>query len=396
MRAARTACARVPSRSERTGAGGAIAASASSARATSGAASRKYRWRPWRSAVTQPAVDELGEVDAGRGRGHAGLGGQHAGGQLAPVGERAQHTRAAGIADQGAHAREIGVAGHDLTVAARRFVPETKRPATYGRAMPKRTLTLVVMCVGMFLVLLDVTIVNVALPRIHADLGASVASLQWIVDGYGIALAALMLPFGDLGDRRGHKRVVLAGLAVFGAGSLGAGLAPGAARADRRTHRAGHRRRVAAARHARGRLARVRAARRARPRDRHLGRDLGHRAARRRHRRRRARRGARMALGVSRQPPDRRRRVCRGAGDRARDARAVRAGSRSGWDRADRRPPGHDDLRDHRDLGDRGRRRDRPARRARGGRAPRRASRCCRPRSSAAARSPPRPCSRAR
>ncbi len=94
--------------------------------------------------------------------------------------------------------------------------------------MPKRTLTLVVMCVGMFLVLLDVTIVNVALPRIHADLGASVASLQWIVDGYGIALAALMLPFGDLGDRRGHKRVVLAGLAVFGAGSLGAGLAPGA------------------------------------------------------------------------------------------------------------------------------------------------------------------------
>ena len=92
--------------------------------------------------------------------------------------------------------------------------------------MPKRTLTLVVMCVGMFLVLLDVTIVNVALPSMRADLGASVASLQWIVDGYTIPLAALMLPCGDLGDRRGHKRVVLAGLAVFAAGSLGAGLAP--------------------------------------------------------------------------------------------------------------------------------------------------------------------------
>jgi MFS transporter, DHA2 family, methylenomycin A resistance protein len=92
--------------------------------------------------------------------------------------------------------------------------------------MPKRTLTLIVMCVGMFLVLLDVTIVNVALPRLRADLGASVASLQWIVDGYTIPLAALMLPCGDLGDRRGHKRVVLAGLAVFAAGSLGAGLAP--------------------------------------------------------------------------------------------------------------------------------------------------------------------------
>jgi DHA2 family methylenomycin A resistance protein-like MFS transporter len=91
----------------------------------------------------------------------------------------------------------------------------------------QRTLTLVVMCVGMFLVLLDVTIVNVALPSLRADLGAGVASLQWIVDGYAIAIAALMLPCGDLGDRHGHKRVVLGGLAAFGAGSLLAGLAPG-------------------------------------------------------------------------------------------------------------------------------------------------------------------------
>src|SRR5512133_217234 len=93
----------------------------------------------------------------------------------------------------------------------------------------RRTLTLVVMCVGMFLVLLDVTVVNVALPRLRSDLGASVASLQWIVDGYAVALASLMLPCGDLGDRHGHKRVVLAGLAAFGTGSLAAGLAPGPA-----------------------------------------------------------------------------------------------------------------------------------------------------------------------
>ena len=91
----------------------------------------------------------------------------------------------------------------------------------------RRTLTLVVMCVGMFLVLLDVTVVNVALPRLRADLGAGVGSLQWIVDGYAVALASLMLPCGDLGDRHCHKRVVLAGLAAFGAGSLAAGLAPG-------------------------------------------------------------------------------------------------------------------------------------------------------------------------
>jgi MFS transporter, DHA2 family, methylenomycin A resistance protein len=90
----------------------------------------------------------------------------------------------------------------------------------------RRTLTLVVMCVGMFLVLLDVTVVNVALPRLRSDLGAGVASLQWIVDGYAVALASLMLPCGDLGDRHGHKRVVLAGLAAFGTGSLAAGLAP--------------------------------------------------------------------------------------------------------------------------------------------------------------------------
>jgi MFS transporter, DHA2 family, methylenomycin A resistance protein len=91
----------------------------------------------------------------------------------------------------------------------------------------QRTLTLVVMCVGMFLVLLDVTIVNVAIPRLRAALGAGVSSLQWIVDGYAVAIAALMLPCGDLGDRHGHKRVVLAGLAAFGVGSLFAGLAPG-------------------------------------------------------------------------------------------------------------------------------------------------------------------------
>jgi DHA2 family methylenomycin A resistance protein-like MFS transporter len=81
----------------------------------------------------------------------------------------------------------------------------------------QRTLTLVVICVGMFLVLLDVTVVNVALPSLRADLGAGVGSLQWIVDGYAVALAALMLPCGDLGDRHGHKRVVLSGLAAFGA-----------------------------------------------------------------------------------------------------------------------------------------------------------------------------------
>src|SRR4051794_6624641 len=82
------------------------------------------------------------------------------------------------------------------------------------------------MCVGYFLVLLDVTIVNVALPNIGAGIGASVSGLQWVVDGYALALASLMLAGGTIGDLHGHKRVVLTGLVVFGAGSLACGIAP--------------------------------------------------------------------------------------------------------------------------------------------------------------------------
>ncbi len=69
------------------------------------------------------------------------------------------------------------------------------------------------------------TIVNVALPTIASGVGASVSGLQWVVDGYALALASLMLAGGTIGDLRGHKRVVLTGLVVFGAGSLACGLA---------------------------------------------------------------------------------------------------------------------------------------------------------------------------
>jgi len=90
-----------------------------------------------------------------------------------------------------------------------------------------RWLVLLVMCVGYFLVLLDVTIVNVALPQIGARLGSGVSGLQWVVDGYALALAALLLAGGTVGDLHGHRRVVLSGLAVFGLASAGCGLAPG-------------------------------------------------------------------------------------------------------------------------------------------------------------------------
>ena len=89
-----------------------------------------------------------------------------------------------------------------------------------------RSIVLVTMCAGYFLVLLDVTIVNVALPRIGSDLHVGVDGLQWVVDGYAIALASLMLAGGTVGDLHGHKRVVLWGLGCFGAGSLACGAAP--------------------------------------------------------------------------------------------------------------------------------------------------------------------------
>lgn len=99
---------------------------------------------------------------------------------------------------------------------------DTEMPAS--RSSPRAVL--IVMCIGYFLVLLDVTIVNVGLPRIGSGLHARVSDLQWVVDGYALALASLMLAGGTLGDLRGHKRIVLAGLIVFGAGSLACGLAP--------------------------------------------------------------------------------------------------------------------------------------------------------------------------
>lgn len=96
-------------------------------------------------------------------------------------------------------------------------------PTTAGRG-----LVLTVMCAGMFLVLLDVTIVNVALPAIGRGLRTDVAELQWVVDGYAVAIAGLLLAAGTLGDRIGHRRVLIAGFALFGAASPACALAPAA------------------------------------------------------------------------------------------------------------------------------------------------------------------------
>lgn len=78
---------------------------------------------------------------------------------------------------------------------------------------------LAAVCLGQFMLQLDTTIVNVALPSIARSLHASTGGLQWVVDAYILALASLLLSSGRIGDRSGHKRVYLVGLALFALGS---------------------------------------------------------------------------------------------------------------------------------------------------------------------------------
>src|SRR5688500_7255905 len=88
-----------------------------------------------------------------------------------------------------------------------------------------RWIALVVLCAGMLMVILDQTIVNVALPSIQADLGFTQSGLAWVVNAYLIAFGGLLLLAGRVGGLVGRRRMFLAGLAVFTAASLLCGLA---------------------------------------------------------------------------------------------------------------------------------------------------------------------------
>ena len=91
--------------------------------------------------------------------------------------------------------------------------------------MERKWWTLLATCVATFMLLLDITIVNVALPEIQRDLDASFSDLQWVVDAYSLMLAALLLTAGSLGDRLGRRRIFVWGFAVFTGASLLCGLA---------------------------------------------------------------------------------------------------------------------------------------------------------------------------
>ena len=102
--------------------------------------------------------------------------------------------------------------------------PSTEAPETSSR----QRWTLALVCTAVFMLLLDITIVSVALPSIQREFRASLADLQWVSAAYALVLAVLLLPAATLGDRLGRRRLFLIGLIIFTVGSLACALAPNA------------------------------------------------------------------------------------------------------------------------------------------------------------------------
>jgi EmrB/QacA subfamily drug resistance transporter len=94
--------------------------------------------------------------------------------------------------------------------------------------MERKWWTLLAVCLATFMLLLDITIVNVALPDIAEQLGASFSDVQWVIDAYALTLAALLLTAGSLADLLGRRRIFTFGLVAFTAASLVCAIAPGA------------------------------------------------------------------------------------------------------------------------------------------------------------------------
>ena len=104
--------------------------------------------------------------------------------------------------------------------------PAAAEPATSPAGRGRAAAALISVCLGFFVIQLDVTIVNVALPAIQREIGGSLAGLQWIVDAYTLALAAIMLTAGSTADRIGARRIFTLGLAAFATGSAACAAAP--------------------------------------------------------------------------------------------------------------------------------------------------------------------------
>ena len=103
-------------------------------------------------------------------------------------------------------------------------VASLARSAATEELNPRRWWILAVMSLTTFMVFLDNTIVNTALPSISRDLGASTATLQWVIDGYTLVLAGFLLVGGTMGDRFGRRRFLILGMLIFGIAASGAAL----------------------------------------------------------------------------------------------------------------------------------------------------------------------------
>src|SRR3954454_903187 len=90
----------------------------------------------------------------------------------------------------------------------------------------RRWWTLVAMCFALFMIMLDNTVVNVALPSIQRDLHADLSSLEWTINAYTLSFAVLLVTGGRLGDIFGRRRMFLAGVMIFALSSAAIGLAP--------------------------------------------------------------------------------------------------------------------------------------------------------------------------
>src|SRR2546428_2921080 len=88
--------------------------------------------------------------------------------------------------------------------------------------------TLVAVAIGLFMIMLDNTVVNVALPSIRRDLGISISELEWVVNAYALTFGVLLLTGGKLADMIGRRKIFVAGLVIFTGASLWCGLAGGA------------------------------------------------------------------------------------------------------------------------------------------------------------------------
>jgi len=144
------------------------------------------------------------------------------------------------------HCRVLAAFAADAVGAASKPIPQrgTKDPktvtkggqATYAHAVKpsmeaastssRQRWTLLLVCTAAFMLLLDITVVSVALPSIQRELHASLSDLQWVSAAYSLVLAALLLPAATLGDRLGRRRLFLVGMVIFTLGSLACAVAP--------------------------------------------------------------------------------------------------------------------------------------------------------------------------